>query len=254
MSKKQKFEYEEQGTNSIIEGLTKQSKEEAAKYELEKKREKFEKSLVDLENTMVEFAVEYGRNDFRTELLVNLYDVCIEMQTAIKMMSGVMVALDCINQTMSFMDECLSFNELVEQQSLEHKYGLFYKIKAFFRRRRVNRNMKNRINALTQRINDIFGLSNTMVESLRKSMTKMKVQMEKQKANREKKLSKNGLEQPSFEKTRAADILDKRLSQEGTVEETNNDNGSTDNNAGGNEAPSSSSGSANDSPNIDGIA
>ena len=249
MGKKEKFEYAERGTDSIINSYVKEAAEDAQKYELEKKQEKFDKSLVDLENKMVEFAIEYGKNDFRTELLVTLYDVCIEMKSAIALMSGVMVALDCINQTISFMDECLNFNQMVEENSLTHNYGLIYRIKAAIRRRRVNRNMQNRIRALNQRINDIVGLSNTMVESLRVSMTRMQMRMKKQNMKREKKFAKKGIDNPVFEKTKATDILEKRLAeQNANVEET-----SGDSTAPAASTPTAPAGKSSDSPNIDDI-
>ena len=253
MSKKKKFEYDNPGTTEVINDLGTEAKKKASQYKLDAKKKSFDESLVKLEDKMVDFAIKYGKQDFRTELLVNLYDVCLEMKTAIDLIEGVNTAVQCISETMSFIDECLDFNLLVEQQSLEHKYGLFYRIKAAIRRRKVRRNMKNRINALTQRINDIFGLSNTMVEALRGSMIKMKEQMNKQTAKREKALAKKGITESTFEKSEASDILNKRLEAQGvsTDTETNSDNSGSDNtNTSTNTKPS---GSNNDSPNIDDI-
>lgn len=165
-------------------------KEEQQKRELISKRNKFAQSQEDLKAKMFMFAEKYGIEDYRTQLMMEFYDVSVQLSETIETVESIVTVTDMLFKGIEFFDDALSIFDNFFTQSLTQNYGPFQRIKDYFKRKRAERNLVNRMKSLSNSIATIQGFSTTIVTSIRSSVDQMKINMARNQAKREKEQKK----------------------------------------------------------------
>ena len=195
-----------------------QMEKKKADQELKKQRLKLDNRMKQLEDTMYEFAEKYGIEDFRTQLMIQFNDIALTMKEQVELISAINTANQYIFETVGFFDESLGLMDSLFETSLDHKYGLFYKIKTNIRNKRAIKNITNRMEAMGKRISQIQGVSMTMVSSVEKATQKMKKTIEKNNEKRAKTMAQNG--ESNLLKSKSSDMVLEHLKNKGLSQDT----------------------------------
>lgn len=165
-------------------------KQEAEKLRLERERKQkmqdYDAKIMGLADKTIDFMLEYGAEDFRSQMLLSFLDVALEMKDMIKMLDGINVAMSCIFEAISFIDTAINFDTALQNESLQQSYGFFSRWK---RRRRMRRVIRNNQNRMTVAIDNILGqqrMAQEMTEALRASCIRMRMTMNKRDEKRQK--------------------------------------------------------------------
>lgn len=161
--------------------------------ECKQKKVDIDKKIADLAEKTVDFIMDYGKEDFRSELMMSFLDVALEMRETIEMMSAINIAMSCIFSTIEFIDEAINFDQELQEASLNNKYGFFARLKNKRRLKKVIKNNQNRINVAIDNILGQKQMAEYISESLRKAVMKMKISIGKQNEKRAKQAAKKNL-------------------------------------------------------------
>lgn len=153
--------------------------------ERKKKRKELDRQIELLCNRAVKFEDEYGPTNYRTQILVTFLDVTLQMKTAIDLLNDVGVALQCIGQAITCVDDVLNMQQEILEGTLTQKYGFWERLK---RKRRLNRAIRNNAARMRQMCDMLIGSLN-MVQGMTKSLCKVSVRM---KTMSERSLAKQG--------------------------------------------------------------
>ncbi len=168
--------------------------EAVKKRQLEREREQRSKDLdnkiLDLANKAVDFILEYGQEDFRSQMMASFLDVALVMKDTIKMLTGINVAMSCIFEAIEFIDSAINFDTLLQEGSLKENYGLFARWKRKRRMRKVIRNNRNRMQVAIDNILGQQAMAQDITDSLRDACERMRLTMDKREAKRKKKEEK----------------------------------------------------------------
>lgn len=164
--------------------------EESKKKMLEREREQRSKDLdnkiMDLANKAVDFILEYGRDDFRSQMMASFLDVALVMKDTIKMLTGINVAMSCIFEAIGFIDSAINFDTILQEGSLKENYGFFARWKRKRRMRKVIRNNRSRMQVAIDNILGQQKMAQDITESLRVASERMRLTMDKREAKRKK--------------------------------------------------------------------
>ena len=164
--------------------------DEAEKLRLERekkqKMKEYDDKIAGLADKTIDFILEYGQEDFRSQMLLSFLDVALEMKDVIKMLDGINVAMACIFEAISFIDTAISFDTVLQEESLQQNYGFFARWK---RKRRMKKVIRNNQNRLTVAVDNILGqqkMAQDISDALRESSMRMRMTMDKRAAKRQK--------------------------------------------------------------------
>ncbi len=198
-------EFEQQVENKV--------KEAQMQYRMDKSRKDFSQKMEQLANRAAEFVMQYGKDDYRAQIMLTFLDVSMQMEDAINLLHDVGLAMSCINEAINCMDGLLGTNELFVENSLSRKYGFFARWK---RKRRLNKAIRNNVGRMTQICDSLVGnqkMALSIVDSLKKSSMKMKKLMEKNAQKHQQKEAKANpaaVGQPSKAEEMVAGIVKSR--------------------------------------------
>ncbi len=163
----------------------------------------------ELAETAAEVIMEYGRENYLSQILMTFLDVSIQMEGAIKTMQAVEKAMTCIGQAMNCMDSILDSYKLILEGSMEHKYGFWQRRK---NKRQLKKAISNNVGRMMQICDSLVGsqeLALSVATSLEKASRKMQAAMEKnqkKQAKRQAKLHK-GEPAPAVNSTKAEQMV-----------------------------------------------
>ena len=184
-------------------------KQEQNKKRMEQDKQQFLAKQQELAETAAEIILEYGRENYLSQILMTFLDVSIQMEGAIKTMQAVEKAMTCIGQAMNCMDSILDSYKLILEGSLEHKYGFWQRRK---NKRQLKKAISNNVGRMMQICDSLVGsqeLALSVATSLEKASRKMQATMQKnaqKQAKRQAKLHK-GEGAPSANSTKAEEMV-----------------------------------------------
>lgn len=172
--------------------VQKKVREAQMQHRMEQSKQTFSKKKEQLASRAAEFVMQYGKDDYRSQIMLTFLDVSVQMEDAINLLHDVGLAISTIGEAIECMDGLLGTNELFVENSLAKKYGFFARWK---RKRRLNKAIRNNMGRMMQICDSLVGnqkMAIAIVESLQKSSAKMKRLMEKNAAKqRERELKNN---------------------------------------------------------------
>ena len=174
----------EHDTFGDYEKIAEKKKQERAR---EQRSRDLDQKIVDLANKTVDFILEYGQEDFRSQMMASFLDVALVMKDTIKMLTGINVAMSCIFEAIEFIDSAINFDTLLQEGSLKENYGLFARWKRKRRMRKVIRNNRNRMQVAIDNILGQQAMAQDITDSLRDACERMRLTMDKREAKRKKK-------------------------------------------------------------------
>ena len=154
--------------------------DEVRRRQEEKRREKaIEASKDKLADRAAEFIIKYGKEDYRSQIMLTFLDVALQMEDAINLTHDVGTAMGCITEAIGCMDDLLLTNELPIDGTLTTKHGFFARWK---RKRKLQKAIRNNAGRMKQICDTLVGnqeMAQAIVNSLKKSSIKMQIMMQK---------------------------------------------------------------------------
>ena len=158
---------------NYLDGFEEQVRQETQKRKAADQMKTLDDRIVDLTDKAATFALEYGTEDYRTQLMTTFLDVALNMKEVVKMLQGVQVGIQCLGETIGFLDDFMQDMDVMQKESLEHKYGLFARIKRRIRLSRVRRNNKRRVKAVMSGVMASVRMASDIGAELKRSMAGM---------------------------------------------------------------------------------
>lgn len=145
----------------------------------DQKREDFKKRVVKLIEKAAQMQQERGPEDSITVLLTNFLDVAIQMETVMDTLSSINVAMECMNDAIGFMDAAIDFDNALMDQSLEHSYSFWGRLKLSWKMKKTIRNNCGRMMAIAKGLEMKFKMSQDMLNALSTFGDRLKIAMNK---------------------------------------------------------------------------
>lgn len=204
--------------------VEKKVSEDRKERELEERKNRFADSQEELKQKMFKLAEQYGLEDYRTQLMMEFYDVSVQLNESIETVEAVVSVTKMFGKAIGFFDQALSVFDNFYDESYAESYGPFHRIKEYFKQQKAQRNLVNRMNSLTRSITFVQSMSGTMVNAIRTSVDQMKLNMIKNQKKREeeaKKLEAKGIPTvPSNTNSSTANMIKEYLASQGIKQET----------------------------------
>lgn len=197
-------------------------KQEQNKKRMEQDKQQFLAKQQELAETAAEVVMEYGRENYLSQILMTFLDVSIQMEGAIKTMQAVEKAMTCIGQAMNCMDSILDSYKLILEGSMEHKYGFFQRRK---NKRQLKKAISNNVGRMMQICDSLVGsqeLALSVATSLEKASRKMQATMQRNQQKQAKRQAKmhKGEGAPAANSSKAEQMVKAIVeSKNGTYEE-----------------------------------
>ena len=158
----------EQSIRDQIEETKRTLEKERKEQALKESRERFDAKITQLADLAVEYSQERGEEDPITQLLVAFLEVAMEMKDMMKTAEAVTVAMQCVGEAISFLDDAnIMSNEMLEQTTT-HKYNWWTRMKQRRLHRRAIRNHRNRMREFAGGLNAKLDMAQEMVKSMKK--------------------------------------------------------------------------------------
>ena len=142
-----------------------------------------------------QFAMDYGYDDFRTEMMMEFLDMLIEINESMKLFSATSSVMATITEAIGMVDDVMNFNREALTSTTKTKYGFFRRLREKRRLKKAMRNNQARMMAMYDTILAQQEMATGMTESLGRAAASMRERREKLKAKRAKrneKLAKRG--------------------------------------------------------------
>ena len=161
-------------------------RQEAKKMEESKKN--FDGNIMLLAERALEAQQERGAEDSITELLVNFLEVALEMKETMSTLTAINGAMQCITDAISFLDSAVDMDQAMMDVTLQHKYGLFSRIRQKVRTMRAISNHRRRMKQIIANLSAKMQMAESMVAI----MKKFSQNMQKTNARKKKKAAAAG--------------------------------------------------------------
>lgn len=197
-------------------GILGEAEKKVASREKEKaikaKKKDLDKKILELEANTLKYAEKYGPEDYRTQLMVQLLDVSYSMKEQNDMIQSVDTSMGFIVESMSLLDDSLSYQSDLMAESNAVKYGFFAKLKQKRMVKKTLLNIQNRMQVYSDRIVAVQKMGTVITESLRKGVESMQRKMAKNNAKaQKKKKQETSTFTSNTEKTRAQKFIEERM-------------------------------------------
>lgn len=146
---------------------------------MQRSKKAFTQKRQALAERAAEFVMQYGKEDYRAQLMLTFLDVSLQMEDAINLLHDVSTAMSCIGEAIGCIDDILATHEMIIQSSMVKKYGFFQRLK---RKRALRRAIRNNVGRMEQVCDSLVGsqeMALVIVNALKKSSIRMKTMMEK---------------------------------------------------------------------------
>lgn len=199
MAKNGQRTHDEKDQLSPAEQALLRSHEEFAKKEkqaaLAEQLKGLDDRIAEMEERAADFIINYGEEDFRSQMLLMFIDVAIEMKEAVKIFDSVNMATQFIYECTGFIDDSLQFNLEMQDRSLTSKYGVWQRLRIRIKNYKTVRNNTNRMRVMMEQMGSQLEMARTMVDSMQYACTKMRESMartSKKRAEKEAKRARKG--------------------------------------------------------------
>lgn len=183
------FDKEEKAVKEQLEKITKAREQQRYEKSVEDSKRNFKAKKDKLADRAADFLLKYGKDDYRTQIMITFLDVALQMEDAINLTHDMGMAMGCITEAIGCMDDILKINGLQIQSTLAVNYGFFARWK---RKRELNKAVRNNAGRMKQICDTLVGnqeMAQAIVNSLRKSSVKMQNMMQKN-AEKQRKIEK----------------------------------------------------------------
>ncbi len=158
---------------------------------IETSKNNFNAKIQKLQERAADFVIKYGKEDYRSQIMLTFLNVAIEMRDAIELTNDIGTAMSCITEAITCMDDILQENMFQIEGTLTTKYG-------FWERRRRKKQLKKAISNNAGRMKQICDMlignqqmATAIVNSLRASSIQMQKMMQKNNEKQKKINMKN---------------------------------------------------------------
>lgn len=153
--------------------------------EKENRQKEFDKKIL----TLADKAIEYENKDENLyALLESFLEVALEMKNLMESMSAINVAMETISDAVGFLDAAIEFDNVLMDDSLQHSYGFFSRLKLKAKMRKTIRNNRGRMLAIANSLQ----MKYTMATDMMKALTKVSSGLKGAIAKKNKKNVKKG--------------------------------------------------------------
>lgn len=168
--------------------ISKRNKEENERLRAERSQQ-FDKRIEGLANQAVDRMLEYGEEDYLTQMLTTFLDLAIQLKETMKSLSAINLAMECLDDAVKFMDDSMKSDEELMQGWRAENYGFFARLK---KKREMKKAIRNNVGRMQMTVDGLmlkYQMATDITVALQNAMGKMTAKMKKQRAK--KKKSKN---------------------------------------------------------------
>lgn len=240
---------EEAAINAQAEEIKRRQEEVRRAKQIQTSKDNFNAKILKLQERTADFVMQYGKDDYRSQIMMTFLNVSIEMRDAINLTSDIGTAMSCITEALGCMDNILKENVFQIEGTLGENYG-------FWARRKRKKMLKKAINNNAGRMKSICDMlignqqmAQSVVNSLRDSSLKMQTMIQKNNKRQAKINAKNASSGAPLPPSAGEKIVDDIIkARGGSVPESGSDTST-----GGASGGGTSSGSGNGGVDISDI-
>ena len=166
------------------------------KYQKQKDEQRFYQKLDELAIVTDRMQRERGADDHLTVLMQAFLEVAIELQDMMQTINSVSTAMECLSDAITFIDDAISFDRLIFEQSAAQSHGFFSRMKARRMMKKAIKNNTGRMYELAESMVYKYKMVVQMSDSMQEACLNMKEVMGKQAEKRKKKLEKKNADAP----------------------------------------------------------
>lgn len=177
---------EEEAINAKLNDVRRRQEEKRREKAIEASKNNFKAKKDKLADRAAEFIIKYGKEDYRSQIMITFLDVALQMEDAINLCNDVGTAMGCITEAIGCMDDILLTNEFQIEGTLSTKYGFFARRA---RKKKLQKAIKNNAGRMKQICDTLVGnqeMAQSIVNSLKKSSIQMQEMMQKNAAKQKK--------------------------------------------------------------------
>lgn len=184
----EKFKTESRSKNELDTIVTEEEKKENERLRAERSQQ-FDRRVEVLANQAVDRMLEYGEEDYLTQMLTTFLDLAIQLKEMVKSLSAINLAMECLDDAVKFMDDSMNMDELLMKSWRAENYGFFARLKKKREMKKAIRNNVGRIQTAVDGLMLKYQMATDMTTGLQRAMIQINEKMKKQRAK--KKKSKN---------------------------------------------------------------
>lgn len=189
------------------------------KYQKQQNEQRFYQRLDELAIVTDKMERERGAEDHLTVLMQAFLEVAIELQDMMQTINSVSTAMECLSDAIRFIDDAISFDKILFEESAAQKHGWFARNKSRRLMKKAIRNNTGRMYELAEsmvyKYKMVVGLSDAMQEAC----VKMKSVMGKQAEKRKKKLAEIPSSDPQAKSARVQNFIHSVKVKKGLADE-----------------------------------
>lgn len=148
-------------------------------YEREQKSSEFDAKLQALANKAVDMQLKYGEEHYLTQILTTFLDVAIQLREVMETLSSINVAMECLNEAITFIDDAMIYDEQIMGEWQQQNYGLFARWKRKRKMRQVIHNNVGRMKSVVDGLMLKYEMTMEITGALKKATGKMQKYMSK---------------------------------------------------------------------------
>lgn len=165
-----------------------QDKQDNERLRVERSQQ-FDRRIEGLANQAVDRMLEYGEEDYLTQMLTTFLDLAIQLKETMKSLSAINLAMECLDDAVKFMDDSMKSDEMLMKSWRAENYGFFARLK---KKREMKKAIRNNVGRMQMTVDGLmlkYQMATDITAALQSAMGKMTAKMKKQRAK--KKKSKN---------------------------------------------------------------
>lgn len=180
---------EEEAINAKLESVRRRQEEARRERAIETSKNNFNAKIAKLQERAADFVIKYGKDDYRSQIMLTFLDVSLEMRDAINLTNDIGTAMSCITEAITCMDDILQANVFQVEGTLNVNYGFWARWKRKRQLKKAIRNNAGRMKGICDMLVGNQQMAQSIVNSLRASSIKMQAMMQKNN-EKQKKINK----------------------------------------------------------------
>ncbi len=148
-------------------------------YEREQKSSEFDAKLQALANKAVDMQLKYGEEHYLTQILTTFLDVAIQLREVMETLSSINVAMECLNEAITFIDDAMIYDEQIMGEWQQQNYGFFARWKRRRKMRQVINNNVGRMKSVVDGLMLKYEMTMEITGALKNATGKMQKYMSK---------------------------------------------------------------------------
>lgn len=148
-------------------------------YQREQKSSEFDAKLQALANKAVDMQLKYGEEHYLTQILTTFLDVAIQLREVMETLSSINVAMECLNEAITFIDDAMIYDEQIMGEWQQQNYGFFARRKRKRKMRQVINNNVGRMKSVVDGLMLKYEMTMEITGALKNATGKMQKYMSK---------------------------------------------------------------------------